>query len=69
MKALFKPLALGGLLVTFISPILLLTGIIAIPTVKILMTIGMILWYLGATPWLGMGHKEKVPGEDTHPKI
>lgn len=69
MKALYKPLALGGLLLTLLAPILLLTGAIDVPTVKLIMTIGMVLWYLGATPWLGIGHREQVPGEDTHPKI
>jgi len=69
MKALYKPLALGGLLLTLLAPILLLTGAINLGTVKVLMIIGMILWYLGATPWLGIGAKETIPGEDTHPKI
>lgn len=69
MKALYKPLALGGLILTILPAILLLTNAIDVPTVKVMMTIGMILWYLGATPWLGIGHKEEIPGEDTRAEI
>lgn len=69
MKALYKPLAFGGLLLTLLAPILLLVGAIDVPMVKIVMTVGMVLWYLGATPWLGIGHKEAIPGEDSQPKI
>jgi hypothetical protein len=69
MKALYKSLALGGTLLTIVPPILLLTDAIDLDTNKTLMVIGMVLWYLGATPWLGIEHKEEVPGEDTHPKI
>ncbi|MBB5353242.1 hypothetical protein HNR46_003497 [Haloferula luteola] len=52
MKVL-KALALGGLLLTAAGPLLMYSGAIDIDTNKTLMLIGMILWFLGATPWLG----------------
>lgn len=69
MKALYKPVALLGLLLTLLGPLLLTFGMINIDTVKVILTVGMVLWYLGATPWLGIGHKEGIPGEDTKPAI
>lgn len=67
MKALYKPLALGGLLLTLIAPILLLTGTIDLPLVKTSMAIGMVLWYLGATPWLGLGAHKSEPADSHDP--
>ena len=54
MKKLFKIAALIGLLLTIIPPVLLFVGAISsLATVKTLMLVGMIIWYIGATPWLG----------------
>ncbi len=52
MKA-FKPIAIGGLIATAAGPILLFTGAIDLETNKKVMLLGMIVWFLGATPWLG----------------
>lgn len=54
MKKLFKIAALVGLLLTVIPPILLFMGVLGcLATTKTLMLVGMIIWYVGATPWLG----------------
>lgn len=52
MKA-FKALAWLGLATTALGPILVFTGAIDVPTNKTIMLAGMIVWFLGATPWLG----------------
>lgn len=69
MKALYKPVALGGLLLTLIAPILLLIGTTDIPLMKTLMAIGMVLWYLGATPWLGLSAHKSEPADSHDPTI
>ena len=54
MLNLIKLVALLGLLLTLVPPVLLFTGAIgSLDTVKAVMLIGMIVWYLAATPWLG----------------
>lgn len=52
MKA-FKIVAILGLLATALGPILTFTGTIDVETNKKVMLAGMIVWFLGATPWLG----------------
>lgn len=52
MKAL-KAIALLGLAATAAGPVLTFAGTIPLDTNKIVMIVGMILWFVGATPWLG----------------
>ena len=52
MNHLFKIIAIIGLLLTIAAPILAVTGTIDLDRTKTLMFIGMIVWFLGATPWL-----------------
>lgn len=66
MKKIAKPLALVGLVLTIAPPLLLFFGLICLGLLKTLMIIGMILWYLGATPWLGSSSPEAFPDEDEH---
>lgn len=63
---IFKAIALGGLLLTAAGPILTFTGAVDIETNKKLMLIGMIVWFLGATPWLG---SNKLQPADTQVEI
>jgi len=58
MNKLFKPLALIGLVFTILPALLLLSGTIEIGMTKTLMIIGMVLWYIGAVPWLGLSKEE-----------
>jgi hypothetical protein len=52
MKA-FKAIAVIGLLATAIGPILVFTGTIDAAANKLVMLIGMIVWFIGGIPWLG----------------
>ena len=52
MKAIFKGIAIIGLVLTVAAPILAVNESIELDTTKSLMFIGMILWFVGATPWL-----------------
>ncbi len=59
MNKIFKPLAILGLLLTILPPILLFLGAgISLTTTKNTMFAGMVLWFAGATPWLAF-HKEE----------
>ncbi len=49
----FKIIALLGLVATAAGPVLTFTGGIDVPTNKIVMLAGMVVWFIGATPWLG----------------
>ena len=49
----FKILAILGLAATGIGPLLVFTGTLDVPTNKWVMLAGMIVWFVGATPWLG----------------
>jgi hypothetical protein len=69
MTKIAKPLALVGLALTILPPLLIFVGAMELNFLKPLMLIGMVLWYLGATPWLGISSSEEIPNEDTHPKI
>lgn len=59
MKKFYKPLAILGLVLTVLPPILLFVGIIgSLETVKTIMFVGMILWFAAAIPWLAFGKEE-----------
>lgn len=69
MKPLAKSTALVGLALTLLPPLIFFFGALELDLVKGLMLAGMILWYAGAAPWLGIDHVEHVPGEDETPRI
>jgi hypothetical protein len=50
---IFKIIALVGLFLTALGPILAFAGPMEVSTNKGLMIFGMILWFAGATPWIG----------------
>lgn len=53
MNKFFKPVALIGLALTILPPLLLFVGVLSsLPLTKTLMLVGMIVWYVAATPWL-----------------
>lgn len=52
MHHVAKITALLGLAITVITPILTALGTIDLDRTKSIMLIGMIVWFLGATPWL-----------------
>lgn len=52
MNKLYKAIALIGLLLTLLPPILVAIGAIDLALTKSLMVVGMVLWFVGATPWL-----------------
>lgn len=62
MNAVFKTIAMVGLLLTAAGPILVFTGAIDVPTNKTLMLVGMAVWFIGAIPWLGA--KPLQPSDD-----
>ena len=49
----FKIIGLLGLATTAMGPILTFAGTIDVPTNKTVMLVGMIVWFIGGTPWLG----------------
>lgn len=49
----FKIIGLLGLATTAIGPILTFTNTIDVSTNKTVMLVGMIVWFIGGTPWLG----------------
>lgn len=65
MKA-FKTIAILGLTATALGPVLVFTGTIDMETNRKLMLAGMIVWFLGATPWLG---SSKLQPADTEVEI
>lgn len=62
----FKAIAVLGLAATALGPILAFTGVIEFETNKQVMVVGMIVWFLGATPWLG---SNKLEPADTQVEI
>ena len=59
MNKIYKPLAILGLLLTIIPPLLLFFGAgIGLTATKTTMFVGMILWFTGATPWLAFQKEE-----------
>ncbi|GHC53276.1 hypothetical protein [Roseibacillus persicicus] len=69
MNKLFKPLALLGLALTLLPSLLLLLGAIDLGLSKTLMIVGMVFWYLGATPWIGLASPKEDLGEKHNPSI
>jgi hypothetical protein len=53
MTSIIKITALVGLLLTTAGPVLAYLSVIDIEKNKLIMLIGMIIWFIGATPWLG----------------
>ena len=53
MKKLLPALSMVGLGLTIVPPAIHLFAELALKTTFNLMTAGMIVWYLAATPWLG----------------
>ena len=66
MKTAFKAIAWIGLTATASGPILIFTGMIDVDTNKTVMFAGMIVWFIGATPWLG---SNKIQPADTQVEI
>lgn len=59
MNKFSKPLAIIGLLLTIIPPVLLFLGAgICLTATKNTMFAGMLLWFVGATPWLAFQKEE-----------
>lgn len=55
---IFKAVAISGLIATAAGPILFFTDAIDVETNKVVMLIGMFVWFIGATPWLGSNKLE-----------
>jgi hypothetical protein len=53
MKALSRIIALAGLALTTAGPVLVFTGHLCVETNKQVMLAGMVIWFIGAVPWLG----------------
>jgi hypothetical protein len=66
MNTLYKSVALIGLLLTLLPPILATMEMIDLALNKTLMLVGMILWFLGGTPWIAF---RKLNPSDTHVEI
>ena len=59
MNKISKPLAILGLILTILPPLLLFLGTgISLTATKNTMFAGMILWFAGATPWLAFQKEE-----------
>jgi len=61
-----KLIALIGLFITTLGPILTFANVISISQNKLVLIIGMVLWFIGATPWLG---REELKPSDTEVEI
>lgn len=59
MKSLFPFIAISGLALTIVPPMIHLFGTLELKSTFNLMTAGMILWIIGGTPWL-VFKKEKI---------
>lgn len=66
MDKLAKIFALLGLALTVLAPILAAFGTIDLSQTKTAMFIGMLVWFIGATPWLGF---KKLKPSDTEVEI
>lgn len=53
MSKIFIILAIIGLVLSAVSPLLTFLGLISVGLNKALMFAGMLIWFAGATPWLG----------------
>lgn len=63
MKKLYKIIALIGLLLTILPPILAAMEAIDLALNNTLMLIGMVMWFLGATPWLAFSKLKPIDKE------
>jgi hypothetical protein len=52
MQFIARIIALIGLAITIITPILATIGILDLERTKVFMLVGMIVWFIGAIPWL-----------------
>lgn len=66
MNILYKSVALIGLLLTLLPPILATMEVIDLALNKTLMFVGMVLWFLGGIPWIAF---KKLKPIDTHVEI
>ena len=66
MNSLFKAIAWIGLVLTAIGPVFVFTGTIDVELNKKIMAAGMIIWFIGAIPWLG---KKEIEPADTQVEI
>jgi uncharacterized membrane protein len=57
MKYIYRVIAVAGLALTLVPPILLYTGALAEERMKFAMFIGALIWFTGAIPWLGRRKK------------
>lgn len=53
MKYVYRLMAVGGLAITLIPPVMFYFDSMAEERMKLLMFIGTVLWFSGAIPWLG----------------
>lgn len=53
MKTIFRIIAMAGLAATAAGPVLVFTGQLGVETNKTLMLAGMVIWFIGAVPWIG----------------
>lgn len=53
MKYLYIPMAIAGILMTLIPPLLFYFGVMIAEQMKLYMFLGAVLWFSGAIPWLG----------------
>ncbi|MFH0759087.1 MAG: hypothetical protein V2B15_17505 [Bacteroidota bacterium] len=53
MKYIYRLMAIVGLTMTLVPPILYYAGSMAGERMKLIMFLGTLLWFSGAIPWLG----------------
>ena len=53
MRKILPIIALVGLALTIFPPLVHLLGDLTLKMTFILMTVGMVVWFAAATPWLG----------------
>ena len=53
MKYLYRLMAVAGLALTLVPPILFYAGTMTEEQMKLFMFIGTLIWFSGAIPWLG----------------
>jgi hypothetical protein len=53
MKYIYRLMAIAGLTITLVPPILCYAGFMDEERMKLIMFLGTLLWFSGATPWLG----------------
>lgn len=63
MRKIFIIIAIIGLAMSFISPVLTFLDVITVGMNKTLLFVGMLLWFIGAVPWLGREKSEVIDTE------